>query len=401
MQDFLNNLNKLWNIDELLAAPQQWQQVGAWGISLGVTVAVAVALGWIVRIIIGGLIGRLTGKTKTLWDDYLFDKRFFSHLGRFLPAVAGYFLFQAIFATGEEKSLAEALFKLGSRLMLLWICWSGFSFLSTLVDNVERGFLEINGDKRVPVRSYVQVAKLLLGLVACILVVAVLLDQNPLGILTGLGALTAVLLLVFKDALLGLTASLQLNSNNIVQVGDWIEFPGSNVEGEVIEIALSVVKVKAGDNTVFSLPTYNLVSVPFKNWRNVKDSGARRIKLALALDALSLAPVEPAREAELRRTGRWRVPAELGPATNLEAFRHWAQDYLAEQGAAYAGQPCLAKIGDPAGRGVPVEMVFYSTVTAYPDWELLRSRLYCHFLAALPDFGLRLFQEPVGVQALR
>ncbi len=230
-----------------------------------------------------------------------------------------------------------------------------------------------------------------------ILVFSVILDQNPLGILTGLGALTAVLLLVFKDSLLGFVASLQLNTNNLVRVGDWIEIPGQNIDGEVIDIALSIVKIRSGDNTVYSLPTYSLVSAAFKNWRNVKEIGARRLKLSFPVDGLTLAPVTAAQEKKLRAAGYWKVPAGRLFVTNLEAFRFWSQDFLEGHGDVHPELVRLVKIGDSVGRGLPLEMVFYTRLTTYPDFEHLHSHLICVYLAALPTFGLRVFQEPVGV----
>jgi miniconductance mechanosensitive channel len=157
-----------------------------------------------------------------------------------------------------------------------------------------------------------------------------------------------------------------------------------------------VVKVKGGDNTVYSMPTYNLVSVPFKNWRNVKESGARRLRLAFPVDTLSLAMLTAAQKEALRAEGLWRVPDGQAQVTNLEAYRYWAQSYLDSHAAVHTASARLVKIGDPTGRGIPVEMVFHSKVVASPDWELLRSQLYCHYLAVLPVFGLRVFQEPVG-----
>jgi len=324
MNDFISHLNTLWRLDDLWTIGDHWQNLAVWATALLSVAVLSYVLGWLVRAGIGGLIARIAAKTETLWDDYLFEKKFFSHLGNFLPAIASYFLFTGLVTPGEPHSLDNDLFLLVSKGILLWICISRTSFSNQFVTNVELGFLHIVGDKKVPIRSYVQVVKLFLLVVSGILIFAVILDQNPLGILTGLGALTAVLLLVFKDALLGLVASLQLNSNNLVQIGDWIEFPGSGIDGEVIDIALSVVKIKAGDNTVYSLPTYNLVSQPFKNWRNVKEVGARRLKIAFPVDGLGIAPVSLAQQKELTADGYWKTPEGWESVTNLEAFRFWA-----------------------------------------------------------------------------
>jgi len=158
-----------------------------------------------------------------------------------------------------------------------------------------------------------------------------------------------------------------------------------------------VVKIKAGDNTVYSLPTYNLVSQPFKNWRNVKEVGARRLKIAFPVDGLGIAPVSLAQQKELTADGYWKTPEGWESVTNLEAFRFWAQDFLEGHGDVHPDLVRLVKIGDPVGRGLPVEMVFYTRLTGFPDYEHLHSHLLCHYLATLPKFGLSVFQEPIGV----
>lgn len=385
MKELFHQLYESWGL-----APQG-QVIFAWSAALLSILILSYLVGWLIQGVISSGIRRMAAKTQNQWDDYLFDRAFFKRLGVLVPSVASYFLFVVLLTPDS------VVFFLVRKLILLWICFGATAFVDRFITNVQNGFLSIVGERRVPIRSYVQVAKILLFLIAGILVFSVILDQNPLAILAGLGALTAVLLLVFKDSLLGFVASLQVNTNNLVQIGDWIEFPGQNIDGEVIDIALSVVKIRSGDNTVYSLPTYNLVSTPFKNWRNVKEIGARRVKLAFPVDLLTLSPVSSSLEGKLRAQGLWKVPEPLADTTNAEAFRFWAQDYLENHGEIHAEQVRVVKLGDPAGRGLPFEMVFYTRLTGYPEWEHLRSRLLCHALATLPAFGLRVFQEPVGV----
>lgn len=385
MKELYHQLFDQWGLDG------PWQNLFAWGAALVSIVVMSYVLGWLIQGVIGGFIHRVAKKTENRWDDFLFDKAFFKRLGMVVPSVVAYFLFVSLVVPDSH------VYPLVKKLLLLLVCLSAAAFADRFITNVQNGFVAILGDKRIPIRSYIQVVKILIVLVAGILVFSVILDQNPLGILTGLGAMTAVLLLVFKDSLLGFTASLQLNSNNLVQIGDWIELPGQNIDGEVIDIALSVVKIRSGDNTIYSLPTYNLVSGTFKNWRNIKEMGARRLKVSFALDCLTLAPVSAESENSLRESGRWKVPEGLSDVTNAEAFRYWAQDLLDHHPDVHPEQAKVVKLGATAGRGLPVEGVFYTTITAYPDFEHLHSRLLCLYLAALPAFGLRVFQEPVGV----
>ena len=304
-----------------------------------------------------------------------------------MPSVVAYLLLVS-FVTADD-----VVFPVARKMVLLWICVTATGFLNQLVANFEHGLVQIMAHRTIPVRSYTQVVRILLFMVSGILIVSELIDQNPVGVLTGLGAATAVLLLVFRDSLLGLVASLQLNANKLVQIGDWIEVPGQNIDGEIIDIALSVVRIKSGDNTIFSMPTYNLISTTFKNWRNVNEAGARRLKLSFPVDALTLAMVAAADKTRLTKAGLWKVPASRDGVTNLEAFRFWAQEFLDTHGDIHPDFTRVEKLGDPAGRGLPIEMIFYTRLTGYPDWENLHSHLLSVALTVLPAFGLRVYQD--------
>lgn len=383
MKEFFHQLYLSWGLDA------QWQHLFSWTAALVSVLILSYLLGWLIKGVVGVLVRRLAERTENAWDDYLLDKKFFVWLGRVVPAAVAYFLLVG-FVTADDT-----VFPLARKVVLLWILVTATGFLNQLIANFERGFMDILERRRTPVRSYTQVVRILLFLVSGILIISELLDQNPVGILTGLGALTAVLLLVFRDSLLGLVASLQLNANDLVQVGDWIEVPGQNVEGEVVDIALSVVRVKSGDNTMYSMPTYNLVSSTFKNWRTVAEAGARRLKLSFPLDARALVMLTAEQRKELTKAGHWKVPPQREGVTNLEAFRFWAQDFLESHGDVHPGFSRVVRLGDPAGRGLPVEMIFYTRLTGYPAWENLRSHLLSVMLTVLPEFGLNVYQDGV------
>ena len=372
------------------AAPAGFDVFFAWVTTLVLLVVSSYVLGRLIQVVLAGAIHRVVKKTSNEWDDYLLNKKFFQRLASALPTVTGYFLLK-IFLEPDP-----VVFPLVLKTLLLLMCVTFSAFVDQVITNVEQGVLALRDKNRIPIRSYVQVAKILLFLVAGILAISIVLDQNPLIILSGIGALTAVLLLVFRDSILGFVASLQLGSNDLVQVGDVIEIPGQGIDGEVIDIALSVVKIRSGDNTIFSLPTYQLVSAPFKNWRHVTERGARRVKLAFPVDSHSLGPVKTSLQKALQKQGLWAVPPGRSDMTNLEAFRYWAQQTLETHNDLVADMARVVRIGDPVGRGVPVEMVFYTKLTNYPDWEHLHSHLLCLFLARLDDFGLTVFQEASG-----
>ncbi len=381
MKEFFHELYRGWGLDS------QWQHLFSWTAAFVSVFVLSYALGWLIKGVIGGLIRRLAARTETAWDDFILDKKFFAWLGRLVPSVLAYFLLVS-FVTADDT-----VFPVARKLVVLWICVTATGFLNQLVANFEHGFVQIMAHRKIPVRSYTQVVRILLFMVSGILVIAEMIDQNPVGVLTGLGAATAVLLLVFRDSLLGLVASLQLNANKLVQIGDWIEVPGQNIDGEIIDIALSVVRIKSGDNTIFSMPTYNLVSTTFKNWRNVNEAGARRLKLSFPVDAQTLAMMAVADQTRLVKAGLWKVPADRDGVTNLEAFRFWAQEFLDTHGDIHPDFSRVVKLGDPTGRGLPIEMIFYTRLTGYPDWENLHSHLLSVALTVLPAFGLRVYQD--------
>ncbi len=380
-------LNYFGTLYQSWTAPAGFQTLFSWTATLVLLVVSSYLLSWLIQGALAGTIHRLVRKTATEWDDYLLNRKFFQRLATALPTVTGYFLLK-LFLVPDA-----VIFPLILKILLLLMCVTFTAFLDQVLSNVEQGVLALREKSRIPIRSYIQVAKLLVFLFAGILIISIILDQNPLIILSGIGALTAVLLLVFRDSILGFVASLQLGSNDLVKVGDYIEIPSQGIDGEVIDIALSIVKIRSGDNTIFSLPTYQLVSAPFKNWRHVAERGARRVKLAFPVDSRGLAPVTPARKKALEKAGLWRVPPEFSDITNLEAFRFWAQNSLETHEELVDDMARVVRIGDPVGRGVPVEMVFYTRLTKYPDWEHLHSHLVCLFLATLSEFGLSVFQE--------
>ena len=269
-----------------------------------------------------------------------------------------------------------------------------------------------------PIKGYVQVLKIALYMGAAILVVAVLMEQSPLLLFSGLGAMAAVLLLVFKDTILSLVASVQLASNDMLRVGDWIEMPELNANGDVIDIALHTVKVRNFDKTITTIPTYRLISDSFKNWRGMKDTGARRMKRPLLLDQNSVRFLEPEEVRELRRfrllgdylarkdeelrawneaqgaNGRERVNRRR--ITNIGTFRAYVMAYLQAHPGISRELTWLVRQLDPTPEGLPLEIYCFANTTDWATYEGIQSDIFDHLLAILPEFGLRPFQQPSG-----
>lgn len=269
-----------------------------------------------------------------------------------------------------------------------------------------------------PIKGYLQVMKIIVLCGAALIVISILIDQSPLLLLSGLGAITAVLLLVFKDTILSLVASVQLSTNDMLRVGDWIEMPGMNADGDVIDISLHTVKVQNFDKTITTIPTHRLVSDSFRNWRGMSESGGRRIKRALPLDQNTIRFLSDEEVAALQRfrllrpylaekqaeIAAWNVrelagqenPVNRRRLTNLGSFRAYVLAYLSQHPRINETFTLLVRQLPPGGQGLPLELYCFTNTTIWAEYESIQADIFDHLLAILPEFHLRLFQEPSG-----
>ena len=267
-----------------------------------------------------------------------------------------------------------------------------------------------------PIKGYLQVLKIVIYCGATILVVAVLFERSPLLLLSGLGAMAAVLMLVFKDTILSLVASVQLTSNDMLRVGDWIEMPQLNADGDVIDIALHTVKVQNFDKTITSIPTHRLIAESYKNWRGMSEAGARRIKRSLLIDQTSIRFLSERECQDIRRfrllradldekereIGAWTTALGKDDAinhrqpTNLGTFRAYVVNYLRDHGRITPHMTLLVRQLAPSSLGLPLEIYCFTDTTAWGDYETIQSDIFDHLLAIMSEFGLRVFQEPNG-----
>ena len=270
-----------------------------------------------------------------------------------------------------------------------------------------------------PIKGYLQVGKIAVFSAAAILIVAVLIDRSPLLLLSGLGAMAAVLMLVFKDTILSLVASVQLTSNDMLRIGDWIEMPDLHADGDVIDIALHTVKVQNWDKTVTTIPTHRLISEPFRNWRAMFESGGRRIKRSLKIDQNSIRFLEPEevdglrrfsllsdylaqKEAELvewnaAQPDRSRDEVNARRITNIGTFRAYMSAYLHARDDISKDMFLLVRQLEPSDAGLPLEIYGFTANTAWAAYEGIQGDIFDHLIAILPEFGLRLFQKPTGL----
>lgn len=268
------------------------------------------------------------------------------------------------------------------------------------------------------IKSYVQLGKLVLTLVGAIVIVAALIDRSPLILLSGLGAMSAVLMLVFKDTILSFTAGLQLSSNDMLRVGDWIQMPQVGADGDVVDIALHTVKVQNWDKTITTIPTWRLMSESYRNWRGMSESGGRRIKRMLRLDAASvhflndedierlsrialLSTYLQDKRTAVRATNaalgeRASAPANLRRLTNIGTFRAYVEAYLRAHPGIHQGMTLMVRTLEPTAEGVPMELYCFTATTAWVPYEGIQADIFDHLIAILPEFQLRIYQSPTG-----
>ena len=278
------------------------------------------------------------------------------------------------------------------------------------------------GHRRV-IKGYLQVLKIVFYAIGSILVIATLIDRSPLLLLSGLGALAAVLMLVFKDTILSLVASVQLNSNDMLRVGDWIEMPQVNADGDVIDIALHTVKVQNWDKTITTIPTWRLINESYKNWRGMQESGGRRIKRSLLIDQTSVRFLTEEERGRMRRflliddyladkaaeLERWnaelvasgRDPVNMRRSTNIGAFRAYVEQYLTNHPRIRKDMTLLVRQLQPTETGLPLEIYCFTSTVAWGEYEAIQSDIFDHLLAILPEFGLGLYQQPGGADVAR
>ncbi|MCP9339171.1 mechanosensitive ion channel family protein [Stutzerimonas xanthomarina] len=269
-----------------------------------------------------------------------------------------------------------------------------------------------------PIKGYLQVVKIVLYAVATILIIATLIDRSPLILLSGLGAMAAVLMLIFQDTILSLVASVQITSNDLIRVGDWVEMPQLNVDGDVIDIALHTVKVQNWDKTISNIPTKRFISDSFKNWRGMQESGGRRVKRSLFLDQQSVHFLNDEECEHLHRFNlladyltekrrdidawnanlkeRGKEPVNTRRITNIGSFRAYVERYLRSHSGIHQGMTLIVRQLSPTADGLPLEIYCFTNTVAWTQYEAIQSDIFDHLLAILPEFGLRVFQHPSG-----
>lgn len=350
--------------------------------------------------------------TMQRWKAALFSHSIFTRLTLTLQGVVVYTLAR-ILLEGDSVTLRviEALSHLW---IILFALLSVFSILDALGDMSQ----SLERRSRLPLRGLFQGLKLLGAIVALILAIALLIGKSPLILFSGLGAMTAILLFIFKDPILGLVAGIQLSANDMLRVGDWLEMPKYGADGDVVDISLTTIKVRNWDKTITSIPSYALISDSFKNWRNIQNVGGRRIKRAIHIDVTS---VHFATEQDLQRLRKSQLLTdyierkveeveaynrdfEVDPSspvngrhlTNLGLLRAYLTAYIGANEHINHDLTYMVRQLAPGSDGIPVEIYAFANETSWVPYEGIQADIFDHVLAVIPEFGLRLHQNPTG-----
>ena len=361
------------------------------------------------------LIHKLTTASKNTWDDVFFDHQVFSRISLLVPFIL--LLLLTPYFLDTDSLLATVLIVFAK----IGLCFQIARSISAVLNVINKLYQQTASERYLPLNSTLQVIKLVVYLVATILAVSQILDRSPLYLLSGLGALTAVLILVFQDTIKGLVASIQISANKMVAPGDWIELPKYGADGDVIEIGLNTVKVKNFDNTITTVPTYALTSGSFKNWRGMLSSGGRRVKRAIVIDVGSirfynqkqleaLTSVKlitdyiTTKKAEiLKQTSEIITDSAITAPTintrqltNIGTFRAYINAYLQQHPKVHHEMTCMVRQLPATEVGLPLELYFFSSDQNWVNYEVIQADIFDHLYAAAPLFGLRVFQHPSG-----
>jgi len=371
-----------------------------------------VAFYYISKFIINRIFKRIASRTTSNWDDVLIEHKVFQRMAFLVP---GILIYQSISVTLDDfPGLIPAALKLTNLYIIVIFLLIINSFLNAVYAMYEKSEFALYH----PIKGYIQIGKIIVFVIVFLLIISLLFNQSPLYMLTGLGAFSAVLLLIFKDPILGFVGGIQLSANDMVRQGDWISMPKFGADGTVLEISLTTVKVQNFDNTISTLPTYSLVSESFQNYRGMKDSGVRRMKRSISIDMSSVKfctqeMLDKFRKITILQEYIDRTEAELENynkenkidntvfingkrQTNIGVFRAYLEEYLAHHPLVDNKSDLLVRQLQPNSSGIPIEIYAFTLETGFIRYEKVQSDIFDHILAIVPQFDLRVFQSPTG-----
>lgn len=363
------------------------------------------------RFILRGLTA-VVNRTKTNWDDVFLRKKVFNRLARLAPAMV-IFLFISIPLAGYDTAISII-----SGIALIYMIAMAILALDAFLNASLDIYNTYDVSSRIPIKGFIQVFKIIIYFICGIFIISILVNKTPIYLFSSLGALTAVLMFIFKDAILGFVAGIQLSANQMVANGDWISMPKYGADGDIVEIALTTVKVQNWDKTITTIPTYALITESFKNWRGMSESGGRRIKRSISIDMNTIKFCD---EEMLNRFGKiqyisayiekmkkemqlYNQEQQIDDSnfvngrrmTNIGTFRAYVEAYLKHQPMINQEMTFLVRQLAPTEKGLPIEIYVFSKIQEWGEYENIQANIFDHLLGVVPEFDLQIFQNPSG-----
>ncbi|MEI6048013.1 MAG: mechanosensitive ion channel family protein [Bacteroidota bacterium] len=378
-------------------------------------VLIVLFLSWasniITKAIILKIVTRIVRKTTTTWDDIFLEQKVFSRLSHLAPVLVIWFL------SGWALKAYPTWLIFVHKLTYIYLIIVGTVVVNSFIEAWHKIYNTLPISRHRHIKGYVQLLKIFVVLIALLVIVSVIFKKDIGSIVAGLGAMAAILILVFRDTLLGLVASIQLSADNMLKVGDWITIPGREVDGLVTDITLNTVKVQNFDKTIITVPTYSLVNESFKNWRGMEETGVRQIKRSLFIDMKSIRFLDSELKHKLSGIHVLNDYIELNEKrekitmngsddpvpffnssqlTNLGIFRFYAEAYLRRHPAIDADQTIIVRHMAPEGNGLPLQVYAFTRNNQFTPFENIQSEIFEHMLSIMNEFGLKVFQQPSG-----
>ena len=380
---WMNGILIGWGIDPKIANTFDEMIIAA------LLVILAIGLDYLCQAIFVGSMKKLAQHTHYQWDSLLLKRKVVHHLVHTIPGILVYALLPLAFIRGKGLLLLSQKICAVYIVFALLLAINGFILVFLDMYNMRQG------NKNRPIKGFMQVLQVLLFFIGGIVIIAILIGKSPASLFAGLGASAVILMLVFKDTILGFVAGIQLSANDMLRPGDWITVPGSNANGIVQEITLNTVKIQNFDNTISTIPPYTLVSASFQNWRGMVESGGRRVMKSIFLDLNTIKFCTP----DMLNTFRKEIPllADYKPdegvtPTNSQMFRVYVEKYLTSLPVVNTDLDLIISQLQSTEYGVPIQIYFFSRNKIWKEYERIQSDIFDHFFAMVPKFELKVYQ---------
>ena len=383
-------------------------------IILLLVIAVTVGIDYTCRYIFLGLFKRFAKRTRNQWDDLIVERKIINKLMHLIPAILVYIMLPLALPRAEMPTVLGILQMVCS----IYIVAVILRFINAALNLLLEIYNRKEAFKNKPLKGFVQIIQVLVFFVGFIIIISILIGKSPATLFAGLGASAAILMLVFKDTILGFVAGIQLSANDMLRPGDWITMTKYGADGTVIEVTLNSIKVRNFDNTITMIPPYALVSDSFQNWRGMQESGGRRVKRSINIDMNSVRFCTPemldkfrkisllteyidTKQQELERYNKEHnidgsIKVNGRRQTNLGVFRAYLVNYLKSNPDVNKNLTCMVRQLQPTEKGIPMELYFFAATTVWIPYEGIQSDVFDHILAVLPEFDLQVFQEVSG-----